>query len=112
MEDFEMIENGSSQMPAIVAAGALPSTSTSFDLESPSVPDGGSFPSAGLLEQSMRIVITSLILVLLFPLMLTLSLWAMLVACVFGVPLCGSSSSHSLGMARQTEIHEEIRSPS
>jgi len=86
-------ENGSTQIPAMTATGALQLPSNSLDLELPSIPDDDSPASAALFEQAVRVVLTTLILILLIPAMLILSLLAMLVAQFFDVPLYAPSSS-------------------
>jgi hypothetical protein len=93
MEDLEMFENGSSQIPALIATGTLPSSSSSRDPESPPIPDADSFAFAALFEQSAKIVLTALFALVLFPAMLTLSVVAILVARVLGVPLWAPASS-------------------
>ena len=80
-----MIENGSSQIPTLTATGAPP--------ESPSISDAHSFAFGAWFEQSAKVVLTILIVFLLFPAMLMLSVLAILIARVLGVPLWAPPSS-------------------
>jgi hypothetical protein len=104
VEDFEMIDNGSSQISAMVATAGLQSSPNPLELELRPIAGVGSFRFASWFEQSVRIVLTTVVLLLLFPTMLTLSLLAIVVARVFGVPLYASASSSPLVTTKKSEI--------
>jgi hypothetical protein len=99
-----MIENGSTQIPAIVATGGLQSSPGSLQLELSPIAGVRSFQFASLFEQSAKLVLTALLLLLLFPTMLTLGLLAIMVARVFGVPLYAPTSSSSPVTTKRRQI--------